>query len=186
MSFNDLRDEVFKIACDHGFHDIQLSDEHCLMLVITELSEAVEADRKSKNADIAKFNEWQGNLLSFSESTRIARFNEDFEAYIKNSVADELADTVIRLLDLAGMRNIDLNDRFVISYIVSKKKSFTENCYAIIKDIVNYKYTIEECINYAIRQLIELAGFYNINLERHIKMKMKYNSLRENKHGKKY
>lgn len=186
MNLNTLRDKAFKISCDHGFHDTELSNEHCLMLVITELSEAIEADRKSKNANIAKFNEWQGNLLCFSESTRIARFKEDFEAFIKNSVADELANTVIRLLDLAGMRNINLNDRFVISYIVSKKKSFTENCYAIIKDIVNYKYTIEECINYAIRQLIELAGFYDINLEWYIKMKMKYNILRENKHGKKY
>lgn len=186
MNLNELRDKAYKTACEHGFHDNELSDEHCSMLVITELSEAVEADRKGKNADVAKFREWQGNSIPLSDETRNKRFKEDFEAYIKDSVADELADAAIRLLDLAGMRNIDLNDRFVISFTVSKNKSFTENCYSIIKDIVNYKYTLEECINYAIRQVIELAGFYNIDLEWHIKMKMKYNSLRENKHGKKY
>lgn len=179
MNLNNLRDEALKIACNHGFHDTELSDEHCLMLVITELSEAVEADRK-------------GCWFTDEDRTEYLKCQKDkfytyaYENYIKGTVEEELADTVIRMLDMAGMRNIDLNDRFVISYTVSKSKSFTENCYSIIKDIVNYKYTLEECINYAIRQIIELAGFYNINLEWHINMKMEYNSLRENKHGKKY
>lgn len=66
MNLNTLRDEAFKIACEHGFHDTELSNEHYLMLVITELSEAVEADRKDRHADIAKFKEWQGNSLSLS------------------------------------------------------------------------------------------------------------------------
>lgn len=48
MNLNELRDKAYRIACDHGFHDKELSNEHCLMLVITELSEAVEADRKGR------------------------------------------------------------------------------------------------------------------------------------------
>lgn len=185
MKLNNLRDEAFKIACEHGFHDIELSNEHYLMLVITELSEAVEADRKDRHADIAKFKEWQGNSLSLSEETRIKRFKEDFEAYIKDTVEDELSDTTIRLLDLAGLRNLNLN-RFAIAYVVSKKKTFTENIYAIMKDIMNYKYSLEEQVNYAITQLFCLADILGIDLMWHIEQKMKYNEMRENKHGKKY
>ena len=48
IDFNALRDRSYKCACDHGFHDTDLSNGHLLMLVITELSEAVEADRKGK------------------------------------------------------------------------------------------------------------------------------------------
>ena len=55
INLNKWRDRAYKTACEHGFHDKELSNEHCLMLVITELSEAVEADRKDKYADIGLF-----------------------------------------------------------------------------------------------------------------------------------
>ena len=43
INLNELRDRSYKTACDHGFHDKRLSEEHCLCLVISELMEAVEA-----------------------------------------------------------------------------------------------------------------------------------------------
>ena len=49
MNLNELRDRAYKTACDRGFHDEELSNEHCLCLVISELMEAVEADRKGGN-----------------------------------------------------------------------------------------------------------------------------------------
>lgn len=55
IDFNALRDRAYKCACDHGFHDTGLSEGHLLMLVITELSEAVEADRKGRFHYIKKF-----------------------------------------------------------------------------------------------------------------------------------
>ena len=48
MNLNELRDKAYKNACEHGFHDQELSNEHCLCLIISELMEAVEADRKGK------------------------------------------------------------------------------------------------------------------------------------------
>ncbi len=55
IDFNALRDRAYKCACDHGFHGTELSNGHLLMLVITELSEAVEADRKGRFHYIKKF-----------------------------------------------------------------------------------------------------------------------------------
>lgn len=46
MNLNELRDKAYKTACEHGFHDQELSNNHFLCLVISELMEAVEADRK--------------------------------------------------------------------------------------------------------------------------------------------
>nr|DAN89879.1 MAG TPA: NTP-PPase-like protein [Caudoviricetes sp.] len=181
IDLNTLRDRAYKIACEHGFHDKELSNQHCLMLVISELSEAVEADRKGRRINKELINNW----VKLHSETDIT-FKENFDSYIKDTVEDELADTAIRLLDLAGLRNINLNGRTIIVYIVSKKKSFTENCYAIIKDIVNYRYTMEECLNYAIRQIFEFANFSDIDLAWHIEQKMRYNELREKMHGKKY
>ena len=63
---------------------------------------------------------------------------------------------------------------------MSKKKTFTENIYAIVKDIMNYKYSLEEQVNYAITQVFVLADMLGIDLLWHIEQKMRYNELRPN------
>ena len=104
---------------------------------------------------------------------------------VKDTVEDELADAAIRLLDLAGANNLNLN-RFCLQHVVTPKKSFTENIYAIVKDLVNYKYSQEEQINYALHQIRRLSEILKINLLWHIEQKMYYNEGREDKHGKEY
>ena len=55
INLNALRDRSYKTACEHGFHDEELSNEHCLCLVISELMEAVEANRKGRFHYIKNF-----------------------------------------------------------------------------------------------------------------------------------
>ena len=55
MKLNELRDKAYRTACGHGFHDQELSNEHFLCLVISELMEAVEADRRGKRANVDWF-----------------------------------------------------------------------------------------------------------------------------------
>lgn len=56
MNLNELRDKAYKTACEHGFHDQELSNNHFLCLVISELMEAVEADRKGRRANVDRYN----------------------------------------------------------------------------------------------------------------------------------
>ena len=51
---------------------------------------------------------------------------------------------------------------------------------------MNYKYSLEEQVNYAITQVFVLSDILDIDLFWHIEQKMKYNELREKMHGKKY
>lgn len=55
MNLNELRDRAYKTACEHGWHEENLSNEHNLCLVISELMEAVEADRKRLCHYVQKF-----------------------------------------------------------------------------------------------------------------------------------
>jgi hypothetical protein len=55
INLNELRDRAYKIARDHGFHDADWSNEHLLCLVISELMEAVEADRNDSRANMIGF-----------------------------------------------------------------------------------------------------------------------------------
>ena len=50
---NILRDRAHAIATAHGFHEKEESDKTYLMLIITEISEAVNADRKDKHDSIS-------------------------------------------------------------------------------------------------------------------------------------
>ena len=156
INWNELKDKAHSNAVKHGFWEGKPSDKHFLCLVISELMEAVNAHRRN-----------------------------NFEEYVKDTVEDELADAAIRLLDLAGANNLNLN-RFCLQHVVTPKKSFTENIYAIVKDLVNYKYSQEEQINYALHQIRRLSEILKINLLWHIEQKMYYNEGRENKHGKEY
>lgn len=118
----------------------------------------------------------------------ISELMEAVNAHRRNKFARvpaNRADAAIRLLDLAGANNLNLN-RFCLQHVVTPKKSFTENIYAIVKDLVNYKYSQEEQINYALHQIRRLSEILKINLLWHIEQKMYYNEGREDKHGKEY
>ena len=104
VNLNELRNIAYKTACEHGFHDKRLSEEHCLCLVISELMEAVEADRKGKRADRQSFK----SSYQDEEPHDDVNFKYCLEKYIKDTLPDELSDAVIRLLDLAGLRGISL------------------------------------------------------------------------------
>lgn len=104
MNLNELKDRAYKIAKAHGWHDQKLSDETYLMLIITEIAETVQADRKGKHANISMFNANYNTPQVRPER----HWKYIYELFIKNSVEDKLADVVIRCLSFAGLRGWDL------------------------------------------------------------------------------
>ena len=107
---------------------------------------------------------------------------------------DEFADACIRLLDLAALRNISIDD-FPEEAIYGASEScvgetFTESIYAIstlpIRYFYEYDYSFESQIGHMLLSIFGLAKHMNIDLIWHVEQKMRYNELRENKHGKRY
>ncbi len=178
MNLNKLRDEAHSNAVAKGFWDEQLSDEHYLMLVITELSEAVEADRKGRRADRVLFLD---NINTPQPNTS-AHWMYCFDLFIKDTVEDELCDAVIRLLDLAGAKHVNLEsaNHWISLYGTQTTRSFTETVFSIATNIH------KNSLSMSIALIFKLANHININLEWHIEQKMKYNQNRERMHGKKY
>ncbi len=190
MNFDELAQEAFATAKAHGWHDTEQPDEHWLMLIITEIAEAVQADRKDKHADVAKFKEYQTYYGTFlpSEEIRTIRFREDFEAYIKNSVEDELSDVVIRCLDLAGLRNIEFDYALKLMESGMKKvnKAFPVFMYECCADISNGSLaTLARRLNVIVAAIICYCQQKKIDIEFFIEQKMKYNKLRPFRHGNK-
>ena len=105
MNLNELRDKAYQCAVAHGWHETELSNEHCLCLVISELMEAVEADRKGIRANVIAYKDLVRNTIRTNLPEKEC-LNFIYERTIKGSVEEELADVCIRLLDLASLRNI--------------------------------------------------------------------------------
>jgi len=85
MNLNEYRDECHKIAKHHGFWDVSQNIAEKLMLIVTEVAEACEADRHENKEN----------------------FNE------------EIADTFIRLFDLCGHLDINIEKEINAKMIIN-------------------------------------------------------------------
>lgn len=106
-----------------------------------------------------------------------------FKCDIKDSVEDELADSCIRLLDLAGLKGYDLN---IFDYGGSDTEdysnmSFTESIFRICVYITDNLYRAELFI--LLNEIFAFCHDRNIDIFWHIEQKMKYNELRPFMHG---
>ena len=199
MNLNELRDKAYKTACEHGFHDQELSNNHFLCLVISELMEAVEADRKGRRANVDRYNKKIANSRICQgldpDIPKERGYEVAYNETIKGSIEEELADAVIRLLDLAGLRGIDLNlamkdlnNNIDDMSEACKDETFTESIYAISTLPARYDglYDFPTTVNDMLMSVFGLARHLDIDLFWHIEKKMQYNELREKMHGKKY
>lgn len=125
---NELSQQIHKGNVERGFYEDEKNIGEMLALIHSEVSEALECDRNSRFAK----REYLKQVLDIpiDNNVQLINFKNKFEGAIKDTFEDELADIIIRVLDLAAFRRIDI--------------------------------------------------------ESHIRAKIKYNSTRPYKHGKKY
>lgn len=189
---NKLRDDAYDCACKHGFHDTEQTDEHYLMLVISEIGEAINADRKNHKLYSKKILEKLPKVDYTKESKEL--YTMVFDVSIKDTFEDEMSDIVIRLLDLAGLRKVNLNDlqeilineKLNIVLKGSEGKSLTQLLYDTTGTLCIPKMNITNRIFGAMGAIFAIAHKYKIDLWKHIELKMKYNELRPYKNGKEY
>lgn len=105
MSLNDLRNEMHKAAKEKGFWKGQRNVGELLMLIVSELGEGIEAHRKKRYCDMDKF---EAALKSGAD------FKTAFETHVKDTFEDEMADALIRILDLCG--GFDINIQNQVTY----------------------------------------------------------------------
>lgn len=179
---------AYDTACNHGFHDKEYPDGHWLMLMVTEISEAVEADRKGKNADSVMLTSLYNYTFAY-EYPHNSSFRHDFEKYIKDTVEDELADVCIRIFDFAGLKGIELilSNQPHIKYEygdIIRRQLFTEFAFKLTGSITFC--SVETSLSFVINRIIAYCEIHGIDLKKHIELKMRYNELRPIRNGKSY
>lgn len=186
LDLNKLKIKALDIATKKGWNNGN-SSKHYICLVISELMEAVEADRKNQHADLYKFmNYINSDRFKSSINRWDVNFQNDlwkgaFHSFIKDTVEDELADAFIRLLHLAGLwevwgvyKTYDININPIIPY-KEQYKCFTEWVYDVVKSLFEY-----DAVRIGLSHIFGYCLYNKIDLERHVIEKMKYNELRDN------
>lgn len=113
MHIEKLIKDSHEMATKKGFwENPDRNVPEMLMLIVSELAEALEALRKEHNAQKYIVDDLYADLqidLTDEEYTfNVLSWKENFEKGVKSSFEDELADVAIRLFDLCGGLKIDL------------------------------------------------------------------------------
>ena len=156
-------------------------------LIISELCEALEADRIGRHANVAYFKhrltEIENSINSpVQNEVLLQHYKTLFKSHIKDSVSDELADAAIRILDVLGWNKKFFDGFTVLPYL--DHEQFSENIYDIISEVVESRGAM--FLSKPLRYIEALAEQLNIDLIWHIEAKLRYNELRQRKHGKSY
>jgi len=122
---NDLSKQFSDFQTRMGFTNSDITQR--LMLVMSEVSEAFEAYRKEHYAKLIPFlNKTLYSVISDLPSCEPnnQEYKELFEAQIKDTFEDEIADTIIRLLAICGENNIDIENHIIAKMKYNEMRGF--------------------------------------------------------------
>lgn len=178
--------ETYEANVKKGFHDSQntMLKQQLLMLVVTELSEAVEALRTKKRADMKKY---YGDVAEKS-------FVISFLDTIKDTFDDELADACLRIFDYAGKYALSHHNirRDYLKEMEANVDMDIPNpsawIFRICKSVTDVGYTSFQSnhVGEAIGKIHSLANNMGVDLIKHIELKKKYNLTRPQRNGKEF
>ena len=175
MNYNKFAAKIYQTNKANGWWDSNRDTDEIHMLILSELAEALEADRAYRLLTA----ETQV-LTSILETESDEEFKETFQNVIKDTVEDEIADTAIRILDYLYFKN---QEYFILrEYDLDElDPNFAVNLFAVCKKVC------DRDLIYAFNMLQHIDRRYELNMDLHIQLKTRYNSLRGKKHGgKKY
>lgn len=209
--YNKYAPESYQNSFDHGFWEggETRSKGEMVMLIISELGECQEANRKDHKFVPDKYNsdytEWCfENYRSHHDNPNYefrfaipnpAAMSDDqlfslwFENNVKNTEQDEMADVAIRIMDfIYGWRC-----QFKEGHVFNLAYGFDENFSAGLLGLASVIITAYDSCNvqdfgwgYTLCALCRFCEKWDIDLEAHIALKQRYNRSRPFKHSKKY
>lgn len=187
-----LANDAYLNAQRHGFYPDNTDITTALMLIITEMAEAVQADRHNRH----------GSIEDYESEIQIGRdIPTAYKNTLEGTVESEFADVCIRILSLLGWMDTKRPTEFQSdSYLkeeygiakIKYKCGIAKDFYHIISFLCSFTdnnsayWYISKIIQKTLMQVFALAQNNNIDLMEHIKLKMQYNESRPYLHGCKY
>ncbi len=114
---NKLSKEIHENAKSKGFYEGEKNTAELLCLIHSEVSEALEADRIDKYVK-------KGDVASILNERSKSLFKAVFRQNFKDTFEDELADVVIRVMDLCAYKGIDLESHIKAKMRFNSERGF--------------------------------------------------------------
>ena len=126
---NELSKKIYEGNKLRGFDVSKENIGQTLMLVVSELAEALEADRKDRRKMLNAFESDLGyEKISISvfetENENCDWLKNRFETTVKDTFEDEIADSFIRLFDLCGGLGIDIEKHIDLKLRYNSTRAF--------------------------------------------------------------
>lgn len=201
MNILQYRQEIHKNNVAKGFWDKGPNENkgERVMLIVSELGECLEAHRTGNLFDpltrlrhgmpVPGTEGWAWEIVDTQPEAWLNWFN----AEVKNSVQDEMADVVIRILDYC--------EGFGIQPIGREYRKISTGNFG--NDLLRLNHYIIEAYHdefadekyrgmsgkdwgYVLSAIESFCQWWNIDIEQHVQWKMRYNATRPQKHGKAY
>jgi NTP pyrophosphatase (non-canonical NTP hydrolase) len=193
MNISELIKEAHRNAVERGFYENPGTIDDKIMLIVSELGEALEADRKNKHADWKNYDRYlKSKEKKQGENIHHTSYSVAFNNNIKDTFEDEIADTFIRLFDFCGWQGIEIkpqdfstmNSRCMFRFM--DISSLLLLCTRVVADMQDEEKDKYNAICCAFGYLFEICAKLKIDIEKHVIAKMAYNRTRPYKHGKAY
>lgn len=185
-------ERAYNNAVKHGWHEEKKPTAHWVMMISTEVTEAVQADRNGRYMDDLDKSGLDCVIANDNHGGLVEKF---YGEHIEGTVESELADICIRLFDFMGLMKTKVREKYEYSeeeVEICDIRDFTINAFFLSKNILSFI----SCNNPSILEIyferIIISTFawaesLGIDLVQHINLKMRYNETREYHHGgKKY
>ena len=185
-------ERAYNNAVKHGWHEEKKPTAHWIMMISTEVTEAVQADRKGRWMDDLDKSGLDCVIANDHHGGLVEKF---YGEHIEGTVESELADICIRLFDFMGLMKAKIREKYEYSeeeVKICDIRDFTINAFFLSRNILSFI----SCNNPSILEIyferIIISTFawaesLGIDLVQHINLKMRYNETREYHHGgKKY
>lgn len=177
----------------NGWWDVKPNQGQALMLIVSELSEALEADRNGRHTNMEAYNEaiakrWAND----PRPPQNPMCTPIFEGFVKDTAGDELADAYIRLCDFAGGFGYTLAaDGMMYQHMVERRsqtlpENFGEALLTLTRHVINlhqYGKGKNAALTNALTGIEALCKREGIDLATHIDLKLAYNATRGVRHG---
>lgn len=184
MNYNELSKQIHAAQVAKGFYEHKPSDNEKVVLIISELYEMLDANRKGKMLKDEHLQRFLG-LESFGEFDC-----QIFEKTCKSTFEFEFTDVFIRFLDFAGFKGYEFKD-LEFPFVGMLEGNFFSDVMQANESFLWFyndasSADIEFHFDYCLAMLERFAKKYSIDLETLIRIKLKYSLTLPYKHGKRY
>lgn len=179
MNLNELAKEAHQIAVEHGWWDPEPTFGELIALMHSELSEALEEYRAGRGMVWHKVEEIKARYPGERDVKLVSHKPE--------GIAVELADCIIRILDLFGHEGEEIKPvpilrdctRFKYGEIIGECHWMLSKAYENGRHPAVSAVYLNRCVSY----ILAWAAENNVNIESIIREKMDYNRTRPYRHG---